>query len=56
MAWLPIAVPQDASPADFMCKRWRRVLAWLFFCGRFERLSLEKSTSYDGMRNHNFCC
>lgn len=41
MAWLPTAVPQDASRADFMCKRWRWVLAWFFFCGRFERLSIE---------------
>jgi hypothetical protein len=31
-------------------------LAWLFFCGSFERLSLQKSTLNGGMRNHNFCC
>jgi len=31
VAWLPTAVPQDASRADFMCKRWRRVFGLIIF-------------------------
>ena len=40
VAWFPTAVPQDASRAAFMCKRWRRVLAWLFFFAAVLNVSL----------------
>jgi len=49
VAWFPTAVPQDASRADFMCKRWRRVLAWLFFLRPFSvslSLSLYRNSRY----------